>query len=90
MVSGRKHAIWLLPIAALAFCPVRSVARAETYRTFINDFRASHPTLEPRGTVRVALGDSERLREPYVAAMLQWECSDPALRVEFESASSSR
>jgi len=66
------------------------VARAEPYRMFINQFRAAHPTLAPRSTVRVVLGDPDRLREPYVAAMLQWEYGDPALRVEFESASSSR
>jgi hypothetical protein len=66
------------------------VRRAEPYRTFLTAFRASHPTLAPQSTVRVALGDPERLRPPYVAAMLQWEYGDPDLHVEFETVSSSR
>jgi hypothetical protein len=63
------------------------VARTEAYLTFLRDFRVSHPALDPRGTVRVTLTDAERLREPYVAAMLQWEYGAPDLRVEFDNPS---
>jgi len=64
------------------------VARTEAYRTYLRDFRASHPALDPGSTVRVAGTDTEHLRQPYVAAMLQWEDADPNLRIEFDSPSS--